>query len=611
VAIAALVRWAYLREAAVIPLFQGLVLDAYNYDEWAKRILAGDLVGEGVFGSNPLYPYALALMYEVVGTSVERVRWLQQGAGVLTAVLVFRIAHLYFGRVAALVTLALCALYGPLVFMGGEILAEGLVVFLVAAALWLAVEVDRASSAPTPLVRALHLTAWLGSGLLLGLACLGRPNLLPFAAILVLFAALRPGAPDQVGHPTWWRRATSRSALVRAGAVLIGLGLAIGPVTARNWAVGGELVLITSHSGVNLWIGNNEDADGWFRTPPGSRLAGDQLGLLESAEREAERATRTEMTSREASRWWMRRATWFAVKYPDQWAGLMARKAFYFLNAYEKPLVGFYHVNQEYSPTLRRATVGYGVLLPLAVVGIAVTWRRRREHWLLLGYAAVTAATVIAFFVSMRYRIPIVVAFLPYAGAGVAQLIRNVRGRPARTWLLTASLLVGTAVVANIPLTEEANKDAAHAQFLMGNLAGKDEDWDRAVEHLEVAVERVPNKLMYLNSLGVAYRKSGDLEQSLVIHQRAIELDPRHAKFHLNLGVTYKWMGRPDEAEAAYRKALEIRPSYTMAWHNLGNLALARGDRDEARRLWERALRIDPDFGPSRTAMTEHGFPLP
>ena len=54
------------------PLLDHLTLDLKTYDAWARRILAGDLLGKGVFYQDPLYSYLVALVYRILGASVVR-----------------------------------------------------------------------------------------------------------------------------------------------------------------------------------------------------------------------------------------------------------------------------------------------------------------------------------------------------------------------------------------------------------------------------------------------------------------------------------------------------------------------------------------------------------
>src|SRR5438094_192160 len=71
---------------------------------------------------------------------------------------------------------------------------------------------------------------------------------------------------------TPWRRALltlvrkggSRTQLAGALAFAAATALVVSPVTMRNWRATGEFVLISSHGGLNLLIGNGPQADGTF-----------------------------------------------------------------------------------------------------------------------------------------------------------------------------------------------------------------------------------------------------------------------------------------------------------------------------------------------------------
>jgi len=56
----------------------------------------------------------------------------------------------------------------------------------------------------------------------------------------------------------------SRKTLLRAAMLVAGLLVALGPVAVRNRVVSGEWILVSSHGGLNFYIGNNADADGTY-----------------------------------------------------------------------------------------------------------------------------------------------------------------------------------------------------------------------------------------------------------------------------------------------------------------------------------------------------------
>src|SRR6266700_3833284 len=71
------VRLLYLWQIRDAPFFDLRIGDAQAYHEWAKRIAAGDWLGQGVFYQAPLYPYFLAIVYRIFGDSILPVRLVQ------------------------------------------------------------------------------------------------------------------------------------------------------------------------------------------------------------------------------------------------------------------------------------------------------------------------------------------------------------------------------------------------------------------------------------------------------------------------------------------------------------------------------------------------------
>ena len=86
-----------------------------------------------------------------------------------------------------------------------------------------------------------------------------------------------------------------------AAALVLGLALAVAPATLRNLAVSGEPVLVSSHGGLNLYIGNRAEADGTYRHVPG--ITPDIRGQARDARRVAEETAGRPLTG---SRAWTR-----------------------------------------------------------------------------------------------------------------------------------------------------------------------------------------------------------------------------------------------------------------------------------------------------------------
>lgn len=569
--LAVALRAIYYAEHRHSPFFHGLVLDAANYDAKGWALAQGEGFGDAVFTFNPLGPVILGGIYSVFGHDLAWPRLLLLGADALSVLGVYALTRAVAGWRAALAAGLLAAAYRPSIFYAGELLAEG----------WVLVS---AIGGLTALV-ALRDRWWglLLAGLGLGVATLGRPNLLLFFPALLAWWAWELRAPGKL--------------LRRAAPLLVGVAVVITPFTARNVAVGGDMVLITAHGGVNLFIGNNPDASGWFKIPRGTGLSASQESLVTSAAAIAEREEERALKPSEVSRHWQRRALSFMAEQPRDAAALMARKAFYLLNAYEKPMVANLHFAKTRSVVLGYTSVGYGVVLLLGLVGLVSAWPQRRKWAPLYLFAATYSAGVVLFFVSMRYRLPLAAALLPFAGQGVASLIGWARtDRPKLAmWALG---LAGAGLVIGWPSIQQAEmpEDMGHTHYYLGGLADDDGDTARAAHHYEEALAAAPDNARYKNRLARVYLDTERDTEGIALLEEVIEEEPYFLSPYLALGKAHRNRGDLDAAERVLRQAVRYGPRYHFGWNNLGNILLDKGDAQGAAEAYLKAVESEPLF---------------
>src|SRR5207248_1361829 len=145
----------------------------------------------------------------------------------------------------------------------------------------------------------------------------------------------------------------------------------------------------------------------------------------------AEAAEGRTLTPGEVSRYWTGRALDFVTTRPAEWLRLMGRKAALIVNATEMIDTDDPSMYAEWSAPLRvLGRVGtFGVLFPLAVLGVGLTASDRRRLGVLHALALAYAASVVAFYVLARYRYPLVPFLTLFAAAAIVRGIDAVRGR--------------------------------------------------------------------------------------------------------------------------------------------------------------------------------------
>ena len=136
VALAALVlRIIYLLELRGEALVAVPVGDGWQYDEWARRIAAGEWLGGQAFYQTPLYPYFLAAIYAAVGHSLMAVRAIQAVLGAAACVLLGVAGRRFFSDRAGLIAAGMLAVYPWAIFSDGLIQKSSLDAVLIASVL--------------------------------------------------------------------------------------------------------------------------------------------------------------------------------------------------------------------------------------------------------------------------------------------------------------------------------------------------------------------------------------------------------------------------------------------------------------------------------------------
>ena len=119
---------------------------------------------------------------------------------------------------------------------------------------------------------------------------------------------------------------------------------------------------------------------------------------------------------------------------------------------------------------------------------------------------------------------------------------------------------------------------------------------DEAVASYRLALGIQPRYAEAHGNLGNALRELGRLDESVASCRRALEIKPDLAEAHSNLGAALRDLGQLDGAVACLRRALEIKPDLAEAHGNLGNALIDLWQLDDAAASCRRALEIKPDF---------------
>lgn len=429
VALAVIVRVAYMAEVHDHPLMTTTTGDPRVYDLRALEIAGGQWLGDDVFfHSSPVYPYILGFIYRLFGHNYTAVRVIQSLFGIGSCLLVFSIAGKLFGKREGLVAGVIAALYAPFVFFDLEILMITFVLFfsLLAVRLLMAYR-------ERPAVRLV-----LAAGAAIGVSALGKPNVLLFVPAALFWL--------------WWaERGTERVKSTWKGAVLLVVGTAIvvAPMTISNYVAAGDLVLTSSNGGINFWIGNNAQADGTFLVPADMRA-----DLYAGSKLAAEEALGHALSPSEVSSYWFGEGLDFVRAHPGRDLKLLGRKFLLFWNAYEIP--NHYDLNyfKTVSKTMRFDPFVFSWVIPLGFLGVYASRRNWRKLLLLYLFAGAYLVSLLPFFITSRYRLPVVPFMIVFCAHGAVWLWQRLKARERRGWVAPVAVLVLALVVVNLPLVD-------------------------------------------------------------------------------------------------------------------------------------------------------------
>jgi len=572
-AVALVARLVYLAETADVVFIGNLVGDAKGYYDWALRIYGGEWVGSEPFYQAPLYPYVLATWMKIVGDSVAGIRVLQSLWGVAGCVFLGLTAGRMFNRQAGIVAGVMLAVYPSAIFFDGIVQKASLGCFLLCLLLFVMSRFAAGRRAGCA----------VAVGAVAGLLALTRENALIWVAVLlpwVWWVSRQNGEPDtpleDPGDPAesaptdggdattpqrdelsgyrsagWWM-----ACWYLAGALCV-----LGPVAVRNAVVGGSLSPTTFQAGPNFYIGNSADADGRYRP----LVRGHETPAFErrDATRLAERDTGRHLSSQEVSNYWFARA-WRDIKGdPARWVRLMLTKIAMVMNRYEVSDVESQYVYAEFSGLLRGLGVAwhFGILCPLAAVGILMTRHLRCRLWIHYVLIVTMIAGVALFFVLARYRFPLVPLLIPLAAAGSVELFNRVKTRAWSGVLVTVIVGCVVGIATNWPVHDQRRLDAlAHMNLGIALASADGNRLEEATKYFRLAVEGNPTSVEAHFNLGQALALKGDDGGAIAEYEAALSLEPNLANVDFYLARALERSGNLEKALKHYRRAIELAP---------------------------------------------------
>jgi len=519
------------------PGFDTPSIDALYHHVWAQRIAGGDIFSGGPFFRAPLYPYFLAAVYALFGTNFVAVFLIQILIGVGTVALTFVLGrHLFDERIAVLAA-ALVAVNGVMVFYELQLLLDFLTAFLF---LPILIFLSRGKNRFT--AKDMFL-----AGLFCGLFAVTRPNILALVPLFIGWIYLS-------GND---RKARLKGCLSFLGALI----LIIAPVTIRNVVVGGDIVLIASQGGINFYIGNNEKADGRTALLPGKGHTW-QYSDAEFEAAEAQGLKPGDLKPSQVSSYFSAKAWKFIREKPADFLKLTIKKVYLFWNYFEISNNNSLYFVTRYVGLTFIPFYLFSLIGPLGFVG-AVDCLFRPGPRRLLGLTIFAySLTVIAFFVTDRFRLPIVPLLTICSSYVIYEIVTAARNNDRRRFAVLggAVILVGIFCWSDFYRHHDTNEALAHY------------------------------------SLGNTFLKKGNYDRAAAEYRRAADLAPCVPHAHTNLGVIAFYRGDTAAARQEFENEIKNCGPSGKAYNNLALLKRLNGDYLSSYMIADSAAAAFPNF---------------
>lgn len=564
--------------------------DMHFYDDWAQRIVRGEIKPGVAFYGLPGYPYLLALIYKVFGYNPFAPGLLQAGIDAATAVVIYALSLTIFaaneGGELPFTTgywrytpnqaksVAIVAALGWGFFVPAQAYAAVLMptvwfIFIFWLIVW---RIAR----PNPLASTKEC---LLIGLLVGLAATSVATIL--ALVPLIFAVLVLSAKIDGRR---WQRLGARLALVVAG-ITVGTS----PCWIHNYIIARDPVFLSAHSGINFWIGNNPKANGYPRFPPGLRAG--QAAMLEDSITQAELAAGHTLKRAQISAYWSGKAKHYIADYFRDWLMLLAVKMRNFWNAFQYDDLSIISTLREEGVIL--PGLYFGIVAALALPGIVFAWSKVPMSRWVTAAVVVSMLALLPVFVTERYRLVAVPGLLIFAAFGLLIFWQALAANRFRTAVFYLFFLAGSTIAVAWPQRDPALW--ALDPYNSGWQALESNNLPIAEKKLAVAHAYVPDNTETLFALGNLRLAQDNHEAAKSFYSAVLSIDSRHKGALNNLGVVALEANQFGEAEKWFRRAEDIDPRNAKTHFLLAKAFLAKNDRAAAQTEIAMAILLNPD----------------
>jgi 4-amino-4-deoxy-L-arabinose transferase-like glycosyltransferase len=559
------------------PLLYMPVLDETYYIDLGKTISEGHWLGEKrAFFMDPLYGYLLGTIFYLFGDNLTTIRLLQIVLDSLNVVLIYFIGATLWNRPAGMIAAVCYAVYNVAFFYTLLILKTTLTVtmslFFILALLWVA-ETKQG-------------VYWYLMGILSAVITYLRANLILMVPFSVLFHYLynRPG----------WRKSLISSALLLAGLATL---LLVG--TVRNYVVSGEIIFLNTQSGRLLYSSNNpENLTGRYNVPAFSHPNPEDSER--DFHREAERRLGRALSTGDVSGYWLGETFRFLIEKPGAIPSLLYNKLKGTIGNYEVPNNHSFYLASRFSPLIRWPFPTFAFAFAFGVPGLVIGVARNRKVSVLLVPIVTVCLTIVIFYTSSRFRMPVVPFLILGTGICLSMLAEWIKSREAIKIVVLCCVVISLGALS---FMASSPKSTGTEEFFLAKAYWRQKKLEPARSIALQGADMFPSQARFQVMLGMISLSANMPEDAIRHNLAAMRIDSHNVDAHHNMGLLYLTIGEPEKAIHYIMKAMSIesRPSFFFSLAKAYDLS---NDTYLAVRFYKRYLKESKTTAPMREQAT-------
>jgi tetratricopeptide (TPR) repeat protein len=152
-------------------------------------------------------------------------------------------------------------------------------------------------------------------------------------------------------------------------------------------------------------------------------------------------------------------------------------------------------------------------------------------------------------------------------------------------------------------MDEEKQYEQAEKCFKQGNTYYSQQEYEKAIESFNKAIELNPDYVEAYFCLGKIYSQwryyDEHHEKTIESFNKAIELNPDYVEAYFCLGKAYYLKCEYDKAIESLNKAIELNPNYEDAYLYLGDVYNLKDEYDKAIEFFNKLIKLNPNHASS------------